>query len=219
MPRCVLDHLVITAPTLEAGAAFVRDSLGVAMQKGGEHPRMGTHNLLLRLGDATFLEVLAPDPGAHPPGRPRWFGLDALRPDSPPALRAWVVGTADIESAVASAPESLGAIEPMSRGVLDWFITIPHDGANALDGVAPAVIQWHTPSHPALAMPHSGLRLARLDLFHPDAKRLSRLLAALELEGPITVSEPARGAAPGLSAIIDTPAGSRSLPGEPYREA
>ena len=55
------------------------------MQVGGEHPRMGTHNLLLRLGDSVFLEVLSPNPDAPPPSRPRWFGLDALRPDSPQA--------------------------------------------------------------------------------------------------------------------------------------
>lgn len=215
MSRCVIDHLVITAPTLDAGAAFVRDNLGVVMQKGGEHLRMGTHNLLVRLGDEMFLEVLAPNPVARPPDRPRWFGLDTLQPDSPPALRAWVVGTGDIESAVAAVPEPLGAIEPMSRGVLDWFITIAHDGAIALDGVAPAVIQWRAPAHPARGMPDAGLTLARLDLVHPDPRRLSLLLAALELEGPVTVSAPARGLRPGLRAIIDTPAGSRVLGGDP----
>lgn len=66
MPLCRLDHLTITAPTLESGAEFVRRSLGVDPQPGGEHPRMGTHNLLRRLGDSLFLEVIAPDPAAAP---------------------------------------------------------------------------------------------------------------------------------------------------------
>lgn len=59
-PRSFLDHITVTAFSLEAGAAFVSETLGVAPQAGGEHPRMATHNLLLRLGDAMFLEVIAP---------------------------------------------------------------------------------------------------------------------------------------------------------------
>ena len=53
-----IDHIVVTAPDLGAGAVLVRRAFGVALQTGGEHVRMGTHNLLLRLGEALFLEVL-----------------------------------------------------------------------------------------------------------------------------------------------------------------
>ncbi|WP_439000279.1 VOC family protein [Pseudomonas benzopyrenica] len=63
-----LDHLVVVAPTLAAGALYIAQRLGLEMQPGGQHPRMGTHNLLLRLGDA-YLEVIAPDPDAVPPAR------------------------------------------------------------------------------------------------------------------------------------------------------
>ena len=59
-----IDHLTITAPSLERGAAFVAEALGVALQPGGEHPRMGTHNQLLRLGDDCYLEVIAANPVA-----------------------------------------------------------------------------------------------------------------------------------------------------------
>jgi hypothetical protein len=65
MPRCRIDHIAVTAPTLEAGAELVRLALGVEPQAGGAHARMGTHNLLLRLGDAVYLEVIAPDPRAR----------------------------------------------------------------------------------------------------------------------------------------------------------
>ena len=84
MSRSLLDHITVTTFSLEAGTAFVSKALGVSPQPGGEHPRMGTHNFLLRLGDAMFLEVIAPNPAAPAPSRPRWFGLDKLGPHSPP---------------------------------------------------------------------------------------------------------------------------------------
>ncbi|MBI2306245.1 MAG: VOC family protein [Rhodocyclales bacterium] len=208
MPRCCIDHITVTAPTLAAGAAFVRDALGVEAQPGGEHPRMGTHNLLLRLGDALFLEVIAANPAAPAPGRPRWFALDTLTPQSPPALATWVVRTADIRATQAAASEPLGNIEPMSRGALDWLITIPADGALPLDGAGPALIEWHTDAHPASRLPDCGLSLARLEIIHPQPARVSRLLQSLQLDGPlvVTASPSAR-----LVAYIDTPGGERRL--------
>jgi hypothetical protein len=68
---CYIDHIIVTAPSLEIGAEYVRQILRVAPQVGGKHPRMGTHNLLLRLGNSLFLEVISPDPDAPSPERPR----------------------------------------------------------------------------------------------------------------------------------------------------
>ena len=53
-----LDHLVVTAPTLEGGVEYVADCLGVLPVPGGVHPRMGTHNALVRLGTSQYLEVI-----------------------------------------------------------------------------------------------------------------------------------------------------------------
>ena len=73
----LVDHLTIASTSLEAGARDVERALGVSLLEGGKHPRMGTHNRLLRLGDQVYLELIAIDPVGSPPGRPRWFGLDA----------------------------------------------------------------------------------------------------------------------------------------------
>ena len=170
MPPSQIDHLTVTAPSLAAGAAFVQEVLGVAPQAGGEHPRMGTHNLLLRLGDSLFLEVIAVNPQVPAPDRPRWFGLDRMTPDTLPALFTWVVRSADIHASAAAATEPLGVVEPMSRGALDWLITIPADGSIPLDGVAPALIEWHTEIHPAARLEDKGLSLQRLEIFHPAPK-------------------------------------------------
>lgn len=211
MPHCHIDHLTITAPTLELGAQFVRQALGVAPQIGGEHPRMGTHNLLLRLGDALFLEVIAANPSVPAPARPRWFALDTLRPDSAPALATWVARTPDIGASAAACPEALGKIEPMSRGALNWLITIPADGALPLDGIAPALIEWQADNHPATRLEDHGLSLARLELFHPEPERISRLLRAIGLDGSFSVGAPVSGRTAHLVAHINTPQGLRVL--------
>jgi hypothetical protein len=208
MSACSIDHITVTAPTLAAGAEFVRKALGVVPQAGGEHPRMGTHNLLLKLGDTLFLEVIAPNPNAPAPGRPRWFALDRLGPDSPPSLSNWVARTDDIHASVSACSEALGNIEAMSRGSLDWLITIPADGALPLHGIAPALIQWSAPTHPAAGLEDRGLSLVKLELFHPEPERIARLLRSIDLVAPLTVSA---GQAPHLVAHINTPQGLRFM--------
>lgn len=211
MSRSFLDHITVTAFSLEAGAAFVSETLGVSPQVGGEHPRMATHNLLLRLGDSMFLEVISPNPAVPAPARPRWFALDSLGPQSPPCLSTWVVRTSDIRAAVVTASEPLGNIEPMSRGVLNWLITIPADGSVPVNGAAPALIEWQTDIHPAAKLENKGMSLAKLEIFHPNPDRLSRLLSSLELDAPVFFQSAPSGTSACLVAHINTPQGLRVL--------
>jgi hypothetical protein len=209
MPACTIDHLTVTAPSLEAGAMFVEQALGVPLQPGGQHARMGTHNRLLRLGNSLYLEVIAPDPDAPAPGRPRWFGLDGLAADAKPRLATWVARTDDIAASLAAASEPLGAAEPMARGDLRWLITVPADGELCLGGMAPALIEWQVPAHPAASLQDRGCSLVCLQAFTPDPARAEALLASLGLVAALEVhalpvGEPAR-----LVAHIDTPAGRR----------
>lgn len=210
MFRSFLDHIAVVAPTLEVGCAHVRAALGVEPRAGGEHERMGTHNRLLRLGESLYLEVIAPNPAVRRPPRPRWFALDNLAADAPPRLAAWVVRTGSIKTTLAATDEPLGNVEPMSRGDLEWLITIPADGSLPLGGAAPALIEWHTDTHPALRLDDTGLALERLAIHHPDPARIERLLRALKVDGPIEVAKEA-SAAPGLVAHIRTPQGLRTL--------
>jgi len=208
MNPCFIDHIVITAPTLEAGADLVKNSLGVEPQAGGEHPRMGTHNLLLRLGDAIFLEVIACNPVAEKPERPRWFALDDITKDTPPRLKTWVVRTEDIHSTLITCSESVGKIEPMSRGDFNWQITIPKDGSLPLKEGAPALIQWQRGSHPATQLKDYGLSLAKLQIFHPEPERLLKFLRSINLEGSVEVLN---GETTRMIAHIKTPQGNREL--------
>jgi hypothetical protein len=210
MVGCRIDHLVITAASLEAGAAFIKEALGVDPQPGGSHPSMGTHNRLLSLGDSVYLEVISIDPALRAPDRPRWFGLDNLSGSSSPALTTWVARTTDIRSAAAHSSESLGTVTPMHRGDLNWLITIPPDGLVPLDGVAPALIEWPQGVHPATRLDDRGLRLVKFEILHPDPQRVQRLLSSVDMQDIISVAASSDGSA-SLFATISTPEGVRHL--------
>lgn len=202
-----LDHITIVAPTLASGVSFVRDRLGVAPQPGGGHPRMGTHNHLMKLGPKIYLEVIAINPSAPPPARARWYGLDRLAVDQPPHLATWIVRTNAIEAAIAASPVPLGKVEEMTRGALTWRITIPQDGSLPLSGIAPTLIQWPPGVHPADKMPDSGCTLVRLEGFHPNPSQVSTMLAAIGFAGEFQVAELPRGRQPYLAAHVQSPAG------------
>jgi hypothetical protein len=208
MPRSHIDHIVIAAPSLAIGAAYVHRELGIAPQAGGEHPRMGTHNCFLRLGEKVYLEVIAVNPAAPRPNRPRWFGLD--EPVSIPRLVTWIARTDDVRAAAAASPAPLGSVEPMSRGLLNWLITIPKDGSLPLQGIAPTLIQWPPETHPTSTLPDVGCSLTRLEGFHPQAEKVDGVLASIGFQGDFSVS-PSPSGRPYLVAHIQTPDGPRKL--------
>lgn len=159
-----IDHLVVAARTLEEGAAWVESALGVKTLAGGKHPLMGTHNRVLPVGRGRYLEVIAIDPAAPPPGRARWFGLDdaavRARLERGPVLLHWVERTDDLEAALRDYPERVEVLEA-TRGDLAWRITVPPDGRLPCAGACPTLIQWRGP-HPTDRMPPSGVELVEL---------------------------------------------------------
>jgi Glyoxalase-like domain len=210
MPSASIDHLVITAPSLDAGKKMLYEALGVWPQAGGEHARMGTHNLLLRLGAKLYLEVIAINPASPAPDRPRWFELDGKAQNRSPVLSTWVARCDDIHLARATFSSSHGDIEPMSRGDLSWSITIAQDGSLPFDGVAPTLIQWQTPDHPARRLENRGCSLIRLNGYHPDAARINDMLMNIGFGGEFFAVP---GHHPHLVAQIQTPHGMRELTG------
>lgn len=202
-----LDHLVVAARTLEEGAAYVEAVLGVRLSPGGQHPHMGTHNLLLSLGPQEYLEVIAIDPDAAPPHHPRWFDLDAF--DVAPRMTHWVCRTDDLDEAMAAAPDGSGRILELSRGDLSWAMAVPDNGRLPFDAAMPALIEWDKASpHPGWRLPDLNLRLSRLDVFHPDAPSLLAAFPALAALPHVAVQP---GPEKRLIATISTPEGTRVL--------
>jgi Glyoxalase-like domain len=185
-----LDHLVVAATTLEDGSAFIRDHLGLELQEGGRHERMGTHNRLLRLDSGeyanTYLEVIAIDPDGIRPQVPRWFGLDSFV--GIPRLVHWVVRAQADDLERLRLPEH-GQVHPMTRGPFSWKITIPGDGRLPGDGLIPTLIAWNAGSqHPSERLEERGCNLLKLEGTHPAAEEISSRLALLGLGELITVN-------------------------------
>jgi hypothetical protein len=201
-----LDHLAVVCRTLEEGTSYVEAVLGVEMSPGGKHPAMGTHNTLVSLGPSAYLEVIAIDPDAPRPDHPRWFNLDAY--DGPPRIMNWICATDDLDDALDMAPDGSGDPMALSRGDMAWHMAVPPNGVLPFDGAMPALIEWETEMHPNRRLPDHGLRLSRLDVFHPEADALMAAFPALYNLGDVAVLE---GPEKRLIASISTPEGMRVI--------
>lgn len=193
MSSCCVDHITVAVHSLAAGTEWLNQLLGVSMEPGGKHPRMGTHNSLLRLGDRQFLEVIAIDPTASPPpiaGR-RWFRLDELDAVNQPMRLAWVARTDDLDSLLVAASEPLGIPERLSRGALHWRMALRSDGGMPLDDTGPMMIQWERADHPAMLLEDQSCSLTRLTLLHPQPARLEQFLSSIRFTEPVTLVEAA----------------------------
>ena len=201
------DHLVLAAHDLDAGAVWLEQQLGVTLVPGGKHIRMGTHNRLLGLGDSFYLELIAIDPTAPPPDRPRWFALDRLQTQGRPRLIHWVARSDHISHDTAASSEAPGDILPMERGDYRWRITVPADGHLPGEGLVPTLIQWDVPFHPASRLPDSGCRLMKLEGFHAQPARIRTALDSLGLGSRLDVHLGADGEPAQLVAYLRTPRG------------
>lgn len=167
------DHLVVCAETLDQGSEWVQSRLGALPVPGGKHAAFGTHNRLLAIGPRRFLEVLAVDPDAPAPPRPRWFGLDTdamkARLRAGPALIHWVMRSGDIVDSLREYPEKVEILE-LSRGDFRWRIGVPPDGRLPCGGECHTLIQWLGDLHPGDRLPESGCTLEQLGRENGEAQ-------------------------------------------------
>ena len=200
-----LDHIAVACETLEQGRAVVEAALGVVLEQGGKHARLGTHNLLLGLEDGIYFELIAIDPEAPQPQMRRWFGLDDFH--GAPRLTNWICRTDDIAGALALAPAQIGTPIELTRGDLRWLMAAGIDGRLPFGGGFPAIIDWGASPHPSTRLKPSGLRLERLIVTNPEAAQLQAALAPL-LADPRIVIEPGAAA---MRAEFSSPSGRKVL--------
>jgi hypothetical protein len=213
-----IDHLVVACATLADGVRWCETTLGVAPAPGGRHALMGTHNRLLQLSSPAFprcyLELIAIDPEAPPPGRARWFGLDdpvlqaSLRDDGPRLIHAVARSTMldmhrwGLINKGLNPGTTLAAHRDTPAGRLSWQIVVRDDGRLEAGGVLPTLIQWEG-VHPADALPAQGVALRALQIDGLSAAARD----VLRLRGVAVRPE----AAPRIVATLDTPRGTTTL--------
>ena len=187
-----IDHLVIGTNDLASGTDWTESCLGAACDGGGAHPLMGTHNRLMRLAGGPYLEVIAIDPDASSPGRPRWFTLDREKTKSRfatgPGALCWVAAVSDIETAVRQCGYDCGQITTVTRGDLQWRLTIPDDGSLPAGGVLPSLIEWPEGMHPVASLAETDIYLDTIHLTHPDPAHIESCLDRLGLASIATVT-------------------------------
>lgn len=212
MARLELDHIAVSARTLDEGIDFVADRLGVRTPLGGRHPRMNTHNAVMSLGPGVYLEIIAIDPEAGPPEMPRWFALDdpAMRRllEAGPTLATWIARSDDLAATIAASPVSLGTAHRMARGDLRWQIGIRPDGSMPMAGLFPICIEWPPGPHVSTRMADLGVRLAGITVRPPQPDAFRAKLVAIGAESLVTVEAPKRGQPP-LEAELIRPDGRR----------
>jgi len=203
-----LDHIIVAAPTLEAGAASLEPRLGTRLHPGGQHIGWGTHNRLLQLGGGTYLELIAPDPTQPAPAAPKPFGLDTpemqARLAERPRLIHFVLRTDELDTLLPGLLYDPGRISAMTRGELKWRITLPESGRPLAGGLLPTLVQWDVDETPGMRLPQQGVSLQRLEIRLP-AEWAS---AMPPLEDPrVKVLRDGGNGAPALRAVLSTPAG------------
>lgn len=217
MTFVAVDHLVVAAATLDQGVAWCERTLGVTPGPGGRHAIFGTHNRLLKIAsDAypqAYLEIIAIDPEAPAPARPRWFGLDDTDLSTGPRLIHWVGRSPMLDMhrwgliTVGEPPgDPVAASRETPNGLLQWQILVPADGRLRCGGALPTLIQWQG-THPAETMPDSGVVLKALTTrsVPPRAREVLRLRG-------ITA---ATDSGPALQAQLSTPRGEVTLSSQP----
>jgi hypothetical protein len=205
----LVDHLVVAAKTLDEGVAWCEATLGITPGPGGRHPLMGTHNRVFSIAGPAFpeayFEIVAIDPQAAPPGRARWFGMDALDLSAGPRLVNLVARSTMLDMhrwgliTVGCKPgDPVSASRETPQGTLAWQILVREDGGLDCGGALPTLIQWQG-THPASRMPASGVTLRALALhgLPPRARDVLRLRGVSTEAGP----------GPALVATLATPLG------------
>jgi len=208
-----LDHLTVIAPTLAEGISHVRNCLDLDVPFGQRHGYMGTYNHLLQLGDTVYLEIVAFDPQADGPGRPRWFGLDDQKKvrtdwDEGRRFRGWVASTDAIDMVLAGREAIFGVKVALPMLDPSFDFAIPDDGSLPLDGAAPSLIDRRGKPRSMATIADLGARLRSFALEHPDPAAVAALYRDLDVDRPPIIVQ---STALRYRAQIETPRGLKEL--------
>lgn len=210
-----IDHIVVGAPSIEVGADYVEQVLGVRVPDGGDHVMMGTHNKVMTLGDGVYLEIIAVNPELAPPRQPRWFGLDdpsvIASIKKSPRLITWAINTSDLAALTRESKLAVGNIQQAERGDLQWRVALPDDGRLSAAGFFPLCIEWLVDFHPSERMRDLNCRLQKIEIRHRRAGWLKECLSSIGADHLVAIEECDDSETALLTATIQTPTGTHIL--------
>lgn len=203
-----LDHLVFAVPDLDRGITFIEELLGLKVFPGGRHLHFGTHNALIRTGEKSYFEIIAPDP-TNPKDHPLWMGLTGIRP--PGRLTRWGLKH-PLDNKVM---DGLRAYDPMlsiiSEGqrekpdgsILKWMLTPP--APFPLVESCPFFIDWSDSDHPSRQLPKD-CHLKYLSVSSPRASEINDFLKQVNVDFTVEIAKENR-----IIADIECPKGVITL--------
>jgi len=199
-----LDHLMWGAASLEQGIEVAEQLFGVCAAPGGAHAGLGTCNALLSLGEAIYLEIIAPDPEQQVES----VFVTRLMSLPQPGLVTFAVGGNALDTAQQRAHQAgLETVGPQATqrrtptgDLLAWELLYftGHD----YGGLMPFAIDWLNTPSPALSAPAAG-RFESIQVRSPHAAELAELFSQLQLEVEVVAA-----GEPGITATVDSAAGS-----------
>lgn len=215
LPQHYPDHFVVGIHDLETGIDLFEALTGVRAVPGGVHPQIGTCNALLSIGESSYLEIIAPHPGADATRlNPQ---LKALFTDPLADMIAltpylWAVGSRDLDATVSKlatreihlSEPATGARQKPDGQSLEWrasFITRP-----AFPG-APFFIEWADPSIAPPTDSPKGCQLEEFSIAGPEVSLLETVTEALNLNTRVSF-----GLKPSINITLSTPKGQVLLP-------
>ena len=205
-----VDHLLLGIADLDRGIEWMEEKTGVKAVIGGSHPGVGTRNALLSLGSRRYLEIIAPDPAQK-----EFRSNHDVRSLAEPRLIAWAARTTDIEAVATKArqdaqrlygPQDGSRARPDGK-LLRWrTLGILNDlGQGGIEPI-PFFIEWATDSvHPSEDSP-TGCTLQSLEIEHPEADAVGKLLTTLGIQTAVKAGREAR-----ITATLQTPKGEVRL--------
>ena len=205
-----LDHIMWACTDLEAGSRRFESLTGVRPRFGGVHASGLTHNALVRIGPRCYLEILAPT-GPASADDDAWCRI--ARAAREPQIVTYCQRSARPLSDLAASARAHGFRDSVVAGNgrrtpegvdLRWQWVAPKIDEFGL--AFPFFIDWLDSPHPAEMLADTGVSLREWVVQHPQAPRLSTLLAEF---GSPTEAQTAERAA--FRLVLETPRGPVSL--------
>jgi hypothetical protein len=177
-----IDHVLVAVDDLDAGAAVLRERFGLESVEGGRHPRWGTANRIVPVGDAYLELVTVAD---HDVARSSAFGrwVARARPGTIDLI-GWAVGVDDIEPIVESRGIEAEAGSRLAADgcLLTWRLAGVEQAA--ADPALPFFVEWGAdtphPSGVTVTHPAGEVRIERIDV-SGDAGQLAAWLGEHDL--------------------------------------